>query len=130
MKARGPGRPTKYDPAMCETVVQCGVEGMSRAEICAELDISFNTMRNWEDEHPEFLRATTRARELGQAWWERQGRKGIWSRDFNAGAYRLQVMNRFPKDWRDKHEHESATPEEQAARIAALIQAMRDADAA
>jgi hypothetical protein len=98
------GRPTKYDPAMCDIVVQCGAEGMGRYEIAAELDVSLQTMVAWEEEHPAFLSATTRARQLSQAWWEKQGRKGIWSRDFNAPAYSLQVRNRFPADWRDKHE--------------------------
>lgn len=100
------GRPTDYRAEACETVLALGREGASRAEWCAELDISFNTLYNWEEQYPEFLRATTRARQLAQAWWEKQGRRGIWSREFNASAYRLQVMNRFPDDWRDKQSHE------------------------
>ena len=44
----------------------------------------------------------SRARELSLAWWEKEGRKGISSRDFNSNAYRLQVCNRFPDDWRDQ----------------------------
>lgn len=50
--------------------------------------------------------AMTRAREFSLAWWEKQGLEGIWSRDFNANAYRLQMMNRFPDDWRDRQELE------------------------
>ena len=99
-------RPTKYDPAMCETVVECGRQGMGRAEMAAELDVDRNTVATWEQEHPEFLRATTRARELSAAWWEKQGRLGITSRDFNANAYSLQVRNRFPGEWRDKQQVE------------------------
>jgi len=79
-----------------------GRDGLGRAEIAAELDICFKTLYNWEAAYPEFLQATTRARQLAQGWWEAQGRKGIWSRDFNAAAYRLQVMNRFRDDWHDK----------------------------
>ena len=33
---------------------------------------------------------------------------GIWSRDFNAPAYRLQMLNRFPDDWHDKQDVEVA----------------------
>lgn len=110
------GRPTKYQPEMCETVISLGKQGASRAEVCFELDISFQTLRNWEESNPEFLEATTRARELSNGWWAKQGRLGIWSREFNANAYRLQVMNRFPDDWRDrqevKHSGSIATPQE------------------
>ena len=48
----------------------------------------------------------TRAREFSLGWSEGQANAGIWSRDFNANAYRLQMMNRFPNDWRDRQEVE------------------------
>lgn len=96
------GRPSGYDPEMCHRVIALGRDGAGRAEIAADLDISRQTLANWEAAHPEFLDATTRASDLAAAWWATQGRKGIWSREFNASAYRLQVMNRFPDDWRDK----------------------------
>jgi hypothetical protein len=99
------GRPTKYDPdTMIPRMMELAREGAGRLEVCAEIDVDLVTFLKWEREHPEFLNATTRARELSQAWWEKQGRRGIWSREFNAPAYSLQVRNRFPKDWRDKHE--------------------------
>lgn len=105
------GRPTGYTPEARETVIALGRIGASRAEWAAELDIAIQTLHNWEGAHPEFLEATTRARDLAQAWWEEQGRKGITSRDFNASAYRLQVMNRFPSDWRDKTDLDLRTPD-------------------
>lgn len=105
------GRPSDYEPEFCETVIEMGREGASRAEMAAELEISHQTWYNWEKKHPEFLEATTRARHLAQGWWEKQGRKGIWSREFNASAYRLQMMNRFPKDWRDKQDVNVRTPD-------------------
>jgi len=98
------GRPTLYDPSMCEVVIECGRQGMGRYEMAAQLDVTLETVADWEKRHPEFFVATTHARQLSQAWWEAQGRKGTWSRDFNAPAYSLQVRNRFPRDWRDKHE--------------------------
>jgi len=107
------GRPTDYDPeSMIPRMLDLSREGAGRMEVCAELDICPNTMLTWERIHPEFLKATTRARALSQAWWEAQGRKGIWSREFNAPAYSLQVRNRFPADWRDKHdvEHSGELP--------------------
>lgn len=109
-EAKKVGRPTDYDPEMCERVVALGREGASRAEVCYELGICFKTFRNWEEAHPEFLQATTQARQLSQGWWEKQGRKGIWSREFNSSAYSLQVRNRFPDDWRDRKARELSGP--------------------
>lgn len=39
---------------------------------------------------------------MAQGWWKKQGRRGMWEASFNVQAYRLQVMNRFPRDWRYK----------------------------
>jgi hypothetical protein len=107
-----PGRPTKYDPGtMIPRMLELAAEGAGRLEICAELDVDLATYLKYEQQYPEFFKATTRARELSQAWWEAQGRKGVWSREFNAPAYSLQVRNRFPRDWRDKHDHELSGPD-------------------
>lgn len=122
------GRPTKYTPEACDVVVELGRDGASRAEMAAELDIAIKTLHNWEDAHPEFLQATTRARDLAQAWWERQGRRGIWSREFNASAYRLQVMNRFPTDWRDKQDVNLHTPEGIEVRTVRVPEKAQDAN--
>ena len=100
------GRPTAYDPAFCERVVEFGRQGYSKAMMAAELEVVRQTLDNWARTYPEFLDAMTRARDYSLAWWERQGLEGIWSRDFNANAYRLQMMNRFPADWRDTHQVE------------------------
>lgn len=108
----GPGRPTKYDPAYCEDVVEMGRKGKSRAVMARELDVAMSTMQDWEERHLEFRAATTRARGLARAWWEEQGRSGIWaSGEFNASAYRLQMQNRFPRYWRDRKSVEHSGPE-------------------
>lgn len=99
------GRPSKYDPAMCETVVELGKQGKSRHQIAARLDIAMATLQNWEKAHPEFVAATTRARELAQDWWENAGQNGLMAERFNAQLWWHQVRNRFPADYRDKIDH-------------------------
>lgn len=102
-------RPTDYREEFCDKAVDLGERGKSRAQIARDLGVTRQTLANWEQAHPEFLDAMTQARELALAWWEDQGQEGIWSeaggRTLNANAYRLQVTNRFPDDWRDKQEH-------------------------
>lgn len=101
------GRPTKYDPAMCDQVIELGREGFGKAEIAYELGVCRDTLDEWCRQHPSFSDAITRAREFSLGWWNKQGRAGVWGgKDFNAQAYSLQVRNRFPQDWRDKQEVE------------------------
>ena len=104
------GRPSKYDPAMCEQVVEFGRQGMGKAEIAFELAVCRDTVNEWARQHPDFSDAIRRATDFAAGWWATQGRTGIRDRNFNAQAYRLQVLNRFPSDWRDKQslEHTGA----------------------
>ena len=95
-----------YSASFCALVIDLGRLGRSRVQIAATLDICFHTLASFESKHPEFLQSMLRARELSQAWWEDQGQTGIWNREFNANAYRLQVTNRFPEAWRDKQQVE------------------------
>lgn len=106
-KARQRGRPSAFRPEFVDRVIELGSEGMGRSEIAFELGVVRNTLVAWEQAHPDFLIAMEHAHEAAAAWWARQGRLGIWGgKDFNANAYRLQVTNRFPKDWRDRQEVE------------------------
>lgn len=102
------GRPTKYDPAMCETVVECGRQGMGKLETCAELDIDYSTFEAYQEKYPEFSKAVKRGRELSQAWWEQKGREATFGGvdGFNATSYIFNMKNRFREDWKDKHDHE------------------------
>lgn len=92
------GRPTKYDPAMCEKVIECGKQGMSRAEIAAELDISIDSLYRYQHEHQEFSDALQRAYGLALAWWERQGRTNLATAGFNSGLYKQCMSGRFPNE--------------------------------
>ena len=96
------GRPSNYRQEHCDRAVELGKEGKSKAQIAASLGCVRQTLDNWAEKYPQFLDALTRARDLSLSWWEDQGQKGIWSREFNANAFKLQVMNRFPDDYRDK----------------------------
>jgi hypothetical protein len=98
------GRPTDYRSEFCERVIELGKEGYSKAMIAHDLGVTRKTLDNWAETNPEFLHAIHDARDAALGWWELQGHKGIWSREFNANAYRLQVTNRFPDDWKDKQE--------------------------
>lgn len=101
--ARPIGRPSKYDPAMCDKVVELGKTGASRAEIAWELDIHIDTFIEWQKQHPPFSEAVKKAMQLAQGWWERKGRLATFdSKDFSAVSYIFQMKNRFREDWSDR----------------------------
>ena len=66
------GRPSLYDPAYCEKVIELGKLGKSVEQIAYNLDLSIRVLYKWRDEHEEFMQALEDAKALEQAWWEEQ----------------------------------------------------------
>ena len=55
------GRPTKYDPEMCDRVVAMGEKGyLSKRAMCADLGINFDTLAEWVSKYPDFSVAMDR----------------------------------------------------------------------
>lgn len=101
------GRPSKYDPAYCEKVLEWGRLGKSRAWIAAEIGVCKQTLANWEAEHPEFLGSLTRAKVLEQQWWEDAGQSGMTGDKFNGQVWGRSMAARFPDDWRETTRQEN-----------------------
>jgi hypothetical protein len=116
------GRPSKYDPGMCDRVLELGDEGKSKAQICKGLGISWGSFVNYQNQHPEFLTAIKEAEKLAQAWWEDRGQAGITAGvgGFNATAYIFQMKNRFRDDYRDQQDH-NVNPGEGFAKLFSLV---------
>lgn len=101
---RPPWRPTDYKPEYCEMVIEWGMQGKSRAWICAELGVVRNTLKNWEAAHPDFLIAMERAKLAEQRWWEDAGQAGMVAPGFGATVWSRSMAARFPDEWREKSE--------------------------
>jgi len=103
------GRPTKYNSAMCERVIECGSQGMGKCEMAEELGITFTSFETYQQQHPEFLEAVKEALRKSQAWWERKGREATFGAvdGYNATSYIFQMKNRFKQDWADRQLHGS-----------------------
>lgn len=100
------GRPTDYKPEYCDLVKELGAQGYSVVEMAAEIGVARGTLEtNWPSANPEFLEAFTQARQLSQAWWERQGRENVivapGKGTFNASMWSRSMAARFPEDWRE-----------------------------
>lgn len=102
------GRPSKYDPAICNVLDGMGHGGEGMAEAIVACGISRDTFYRWQDEHQEFSDAVKAMRGRSQSWWEQQGRIATFggTEGFNATSYIFNMKNRFPDEWRDKKEVE------------------------
>jgi hypothetical protein len=104
------GRPTKYDPAYCVTVVELGALGKSKAQMAAALGCDRASIDRWCNEHEEFCSAIARARDLAMAWWEDQGQLGMWQspegEKLNPQLWSRSMAARFPDDYRENNKVE------------------------
>ena len=104
------GRPTKYKDTLCDTVINLMSQGASKTEVCAEIDIDFDTLCDWcnstsERYNKEFSDAIKKGTRLSQAWWERKGRENLGDPKFSYTGWFMNMKNRFRKadeKWADK----------------------------
>jgi hypothetical protein len=97
-----PWRPTKYDPAFCERVVEMGMEGKSKVEIAVALGVGRATIKVWEAKHDAFRAAMAYAKDCEQSWWEAQGRMNLGAQHFQASMWSRSMAARFSDDWRER----------------------------
>lgn len=95
------GRPSSYEPAFCDKVIEWGKQGKSKTWIAATLECTRQTLENWASANPEFLDALTRAMLHSQLWWEDAGQNGMTGDKFNASVWSRSMAARFPDDWRE-----------------------------
>lgn len=99
------GRPSTYDPAFCERVIELGKQGASVVEMACDIGVHRETIEeNWPAAHPEFSEAFTSAKLESQTWWERKGRENLEKNVFQSSVWSRSMAARFPHDWREKTE--------------------------
>jgi hypothetical protein len=96
------GRPTKYNPAMCEQLIELMRKGLSRTAVAAKFDVTRETLNEWAKAHPEFSDALQLGETQSQAWWEQQAIDNLCNPHFQTGSWYANMKNRF--GWRDRNE--------------------------
>lgn len=103
------GRPSEYDPALCDILDAMGNDGEGMAEAIVACGIAKETFYRWQELYPEFSNAVNRMKQRSQSWWEAEGRKATFGKvpGFNATSFIFNMKNRFKEDWSDtvKSEH-------------------------
>ena len=99
------GRPSLYDPAYIDQVIELGKIGKSTEAIGATLGVGPATLYRWRDEFPEFREALDTAKEYELLWWEDIAQTHMIenreSDKINASIWSRSMAARFPKKYRE-----------------------------
>lgn len=116
----GPGgRPSKYDPAYCEAVIEYMADGSSLTSFAASIGVSRSTVTEWAAVHPEFSASVNVGKAKCAAWWEKVNRRiavdggGTGS----AQACALGLKNMAREDWVERSEVDLNIKDDLAAAI-------------
>jgi len=104
------GRPTDYDPAFCDKVVELGALGKSTEQIAGMLGFALRTIYLWRDTYPEFMQALEEAKAKELHWWEDQAQAYMLEHKdgakLNASIWSRSMAARFPKKYRESVKQE------------------------
>lgn len=91
----------KYDPAMCDQMIELGKLGSSQKMIWSELGISKNTAETWKKKYPEFAEALDLSLVHAQAYWERELLANVDNKGYNSRLAEIALRGQFQQDYRE-----------------------------
>ena len=99
------GRPSKYDSAYCDQVIELGKLGKSRWAIASILEITPSNLADWEQVHEDFRGALQIARQDALAYWELLAENHLietpGAPKLNTGLWSRSMAARFPNEYRE-----------------------------
>lgn len=97
------GRPTKYDPAYCDDVIEFMARGYSLEAFCGMIQVARSTLNKWMADHIEFAEAVAIAKPCRTYKLEERLMNG----DGKSSARDIFALkNASPDEWRDRREVE------------------------
>lgn len=93
------GRPSKYDPAYCQAVIEDARLGFSLSAFAGGIEVDRDTITEWRKVHPEFDQACKTAKAVRSRYLE----TGIMKEDIASpamNARKLALANCAEEDWR------------------------------
>jgi anaerobic glycerol-3-phosphate dehydrogenase len=104
------GRPTKYDPALCDKIADMGKEGLSRHQIGSRLGLHPANIGDWEKVHEEFRSALQQAKQHALEYWETLAQNHMIENPggprINTGLWSRSMAARFPNEYRENNKVE------------------------
>lgn len=96
------GRPSKYNKAYCNEVIECLAEGHSITAFAGIIGVARSTIFEWAKEHPEFSDAIKVGQAKAVHFWEKIAIDIARNGGGNATAAIFGLKNRAGEDWADK----------------------------
>jgi hypothetical protein len=124
------GRPTKYDPAYCDQVLDDMAEGYSLTAFAGKIGVTRSTINEWREHYPDFSVACTRALALRLRFWEQTALSVAAKGTGGPGAATVitfGLKNMGGDEWRDKQTIEHTVDEDTAAALAAARERLKGA---
>jgi hypothetical protein len=108
------GRPSKYDPAYCNQVIELGKQGKSFEQMASIIGVGITSFKRWREEHEEFRTSLEDAQGFAQTWWEDMAQSYlVESKDtekLNTGLWSRSMAARFPANYSDRVKQEISGP--------------------
>lgn len=93
------GRPTKYDPKFCETVIEYMAKGYSKQAVAGVIEISVDTLYEWAKKHKDFSDAISIGEAKARLWFDNVLANHLThnknGQQINGQVYALNMKNRF-----------------------------------
>lgn len=96
------GRPTKYDEAYCEQLIDCMGNGLSLTAFAGVIGVARSTINEWMAAHSEFSEAVKRGQAKRVLYLERRLLDGEIGPRVTSHIFALK--NADPEEWRDRRE--------------------------
>lgn len=93
---------SKYDPAMCQTMIEMGKQGASQKMIWSQLGISKSTAETYKKKYPEFAEALDLALVHSQSYWESMLLANLDNKSFNSRLAEIALRGQFASDYRER----------------------------
>jgi hypothetical protein len=107
-----PWRPSKYDPAFCDMVIEAMQEGFSLTGFAGQIGVSRSTIGEWMNEYPAFSAACSVGKATRTHCWEERanavGRRG--GGPGTAQIIQFMLKNNAADEYREKVAHEHSGP--------------------
>ena len=121
---------SKYDPAMCERMIELGKTGASQKMIWSQLGISKFTADNYKKKYPEFAEALDLALVHSQSYWESMILANLENKGFNSRLAEIALRGQFSQDYRERMDIKQDVKQEIkidfAKEVSDLIKALKE----